>query len=153
VGHIYGRRKARRELTKFQDQVVGLECELSVVEKDRTLARYENQILREFLSQTDCERALQLLLRRFAPTPEEGFAAIVETHKNPPIVLASRGLTDQSLDRLTLDPELASKALDEQVVQLSVTDIQPTAFWTRLAGTDRSKVKQLFLLGLGTSDS
>src|SRR5207248_5414797 len=92
-----------READRHRQDVVGLETTLTTVQKDRTLTKYENQILREFMSQTECDKALGLLLRRFIPNAEQGFAAFIQFESQGPVITHNRGLSESSCARLKID--------------------------------------------------
>ncbi len=165
VGYLWGFNHSRRQERRFQEELEGLECELSLAQKDRSLARYENVILREFLTQEDSERALGLVLRRFIVNPESGFAAFYirsetregGTHRDPAnqsgtgdlALVTSRGLSQKSLAQLQIDPALRNLAYVQGYVRLETAAIQKTDFWNRLAPGDRMKVRTLFFIALG----
>jgi len=73
--HIYQLSAASLETEWCLREVEDLKGDLRHVQKDNTLSRLENSILREFVSQTEIEKALDFLIRRFVPAPEDGFGA------------------------------------------------------------------------------
>src|SRR5204863_4803276 len=76
--HLYRLARQRKEAELRRQEMAGMESALNIMHKDRALARYENQILREFVSQTECDKAMMLLLRRYVPNTDEGLGAFLQ---------------------------------------------------------------------------
>lgn len=140
---------SRRETDRYRHEVAGLETTLASVQKDRTLTKYENQILREFVSQTECDKALGLLLRRFVPNTEQGFVALLQFQSNGLAITHSRGLSEASCARLTIDESLQEQLGQCRSVFLDGAALQRSGLWASLVGKDRAKVRQFFLFGVG----
>ena len=140
---------SRREAARFRDEMTGMEATLATVQKDRTLTRYENQILREFVSQTECDKALGLLLRRFIPNTDHGFAAFIQYQADGVAVSHSRGLSEGACARLQIDEPLQERLTHCNSIVLETADLQRSAVWASLGTKERAKVTQLYLLGVG----
>jgi len=100
--HLYRLSNIKEESDRIRSEMRGLEGELHVVQKDRMLTHLENHILREFVSQTEPDRALDLLLRRFVPSKYDGFGIFLIYESGVPHVLHQRGLSASSLDSLEI---------------------------------------------------
>lgn len=152
AAHLYRLARERRAAEQRQQELVGMENALNLMQKDRTLARYENQILREFVSQTECDKAMGLLLRRFVPDTDNGFGAFLQLCEGQVLIDQSRGLSQPSCDRLNIDPALVERLRQQPTVVLEGAALQHSALYARLAKEDRGKVRQLYLLALGEPD-
>jgi diguanylate cyclase (GGDEF)-like protein len=140
--------QAIEQSAAYRQRVQGLEVELNSTQKENALSRLENTILREFVSETECSRALGLLLRRFVPDTSDGFAAYMRL--SPRVqVSQSRGLSDASCQSIELDGEILAELQACQTVALSGHPLMQTRVLASLAPADRRKVRQLFLIGVG----
>src|SRR3990172_6669305 len=109
AAYVHRRAKLRRQNELLRSQMDGLETELVDVQKDRSLARLENQILREFVSETEVNRALGLLLKRFVPNTSEGFGALVRLGTSSMLVEQYRGLEAESQAELRIDAAVLNR--------------------------------------------
>ncbi len=130
-----------------------LSTDLRSVESDRSLLRLENQILREFISQTDDNRAIDLLLRRFMPNPNGGFVALFQSINGNLRMVKSRGLNAASQNGLRLDTDSAAEMLDKLVESrieiLEDGRLFHSPMLGQLSKEDRQKVGHLFLVAIG----
>ncbi|WP_145363549.1 GGDEF domain-containing protein [Stratiformator vulcanicus] len=142
-------RLRRNELT-IKEDLAGLESELGEAKKDRSLTRLENHILREFVSQTDLAKALDVLLRRFVPRTENGYAALIEKGSNGFSCHWSRGLTSFSQARLTLTDDLFDQICTEGVEPVTRGDAAFDEFVDHLDRPDKAKAETLYFVVVGT---
>lgn len=147
--YLYRMTQSRKETDRYRHEVAGLETTLVSVQKDRTLTKYENQILREFVSQTECDKALGLLLRRFVPNTDQGFVALIQFQSEGAAITHSRGLSCASCTRLTIDEPLQEQLAQQKSVVLEGAALQRTGLWASLVGKDRAKVREFFLFAVG----
>lgn len=150
--HMYRSASARRQNERFRRKVQSLEEDLQLMQKNGTLSRLENQILREFVSQTEIDKALALLLRRFVPDSSQGLGAFVEFddagHRVDPV----RGLTQQSRDNLRIESSLRDEVSRDRIVTLEGAKLHESELLASLSATDRRKVTRLYLLGVGSQE-
>jgi diguanylate cyclase (GGDEF)-like protein len=146
---VYRNVQARRLKERFCTEMQGLEESLQLTQKDRTLTRLENQILREFVSQTELEKALAVLLRRFVPNANDGFGAIVQFDGDRFDVNHSRGLQEESIRNLRIDRDLLDEAQQNGIVVLEDARMRESKLLASLAEPDRDKVRSLFLVAIG----
>ncbi len=151
--HIHRRGVLEREQARLQSEMATLEGELGEVQRDRTLTRLENQILHEFVSETELNRVLGLLLKRFVPNPNEGFGSLVTFGSRSILVEQSRGLSDESRGKLRIDAALQQRVADARAVVLESSEIAQSGVLREIAHKDRGKVDRLFLVAIGDSDS
>ena len=144
--HTWRMSRTVRDKERHKREMRGLEHELSSVERDRSLTRLENQMLREFVAETDGERALQLLLRRYIPNSGAGFVVYVRFESRVVVVQASRGLSQGSLDSLEIDEGLLYRLQSGRSVSLDGRDLARSGLLRNLALADRNKARQLFLV-------
>lgn len=106
VYSLYRIKHTRNLTSQFQTQFNNLSLEMLQIDRDRMIHRLENQILRDVLTQTECRKAVAVLLKRFVPNTEDGFATFIrfEVHHNS--TMHARGLTQESLDSLTISDEV-----------------------------------------------
>ncbi len=148
LAHVYGLSSSRRREERHREEITGLSNELNNLQRDRQISRYENQLLRDFVAQSDSNRALALILRRFMTNTDEGFAAFLRHDDGKFVVEQARGLSQTAAPRLTLDKSIAAQVTRDFSVTLEGQELSRTDLWASLDGTDRAKAQQLFVLGL-----
>lgn len=149
VVHLSRLERARRRTEAVLRQMQGLEGELGDVQRERTLARLENQILREFVAQTETDQAIDLLLRRYVENARTGFAALVRLTDGTTSVERSRGLTDSSHANLRIDAAWIERLLAGEAVTIDGTALAACELAGHLSREDRAKVTRLHLLAAG----
>jgi len=149
VVHLYRALQNKRQTQRYERQCQQYECELSDINRDRVISQLENRILREFVSETDFDRALVVLLRNFVPLPENGFCACVKMHGEQAEVFQSRGLSEESLSTFSIDEDLQKKVSREEVVILEGSKLFDSDLLKRLSRSDRRKVETLYLIAFG----
>jgi diguanylate cyclase (GGDEF)-like protein len=150
--HFYKLSVASREASRQRIELSDLQDEFRSVQRDRTMSRLENGILREFVAQTEIKTALELMMRRFVPHTNEGFSAFLKWNpgEQPKYdVYQYRGLSEESRRDLNIDEELRQRIDRERVVVLDGSDAGFVMFWQSLSPTDRRKIRQLNLAALG----
>lgn len=113
VYSLYRFKHARSLATQFQTQVNNLSLEMIQIDRDRMVHRLENQILRDVLTQTECRKAVAVLLKRFVPNTDDGFATFIRFEANHDSTIHARGLTQESLDSLSI-PDIVRDQLRTQ---------------------------------------
>ncbi len=97
---------------------LGLEAEIRRLSRERSLARFENQLLNEIVQRDEASSAVAALLRRLVPQPSLNFAALIDVSPTSPRLIAFRGPADSTggswiipdwiLERLQVEPWLAA---------------------------------------------
>jgi diguanylate cyclase (GGDEF)-like protein len=123
-----------------------LEAEVQKAHRERTLTNFENQLLRDFLAQPDCHRAINLLLRRCIPNPEYGCAAFLHLDRRGATGVHSRGMTQETAARLGIDPELRDRLLAESCVSFEGRDWRESALYRAMSVADREKASRMHVL-------
>lgn len=103
---LYRHRRERQMTAQFREQVDHLSVEMLQLERDRMVHRLENQILREVLTQTQCQKALHVLLKRFVPNPEDAFAAFILLDSISDPITHARGLHGDSIESLVIPEDV-----------------------------------------------
>jgi hypothetical protein len=98
--------RVRSLASRYQEQVDTLSLEMLQLDRERMVHRLENQILRDVLTQSDCRKAIAILLKRFVPNSDDGFAAFVMSDIGTDPSVYARGLTTESVDALVLPDEI-----------------------------------------------
>lgn len=153
--HVHRQSQMRRDSDRLRREREGLEGELKVVEKDRMVSRLENHILREFVAETEIDKALGLLLHHFVPSSDQGFAAFVKSSddaQHPDIVTRSRGLSTTSQNSLRIDRWLRERVIKEGLVVLHGNEWRESEICKHLSRTDRDKASRLFVASVTHSD-
>src|SRR5262249_46994034 len=146
--HAYRLAGSRKQTEQFREELAGLEDELTTVQKDRTITRLENHILREFVAETECDKALGLVLRRFVTNPKDGFSAFLQYREPAFKVKQSRGLSDASADAMKVDLPLLDRLHEGKAIALEGNALAESQILASLSSVDRQKARQLFLLGV-----
>ncbi len=149
VVYLYRMGQAKRQYGQFRDELEGLESELTNVQKDRAVAVLENSILRDFVSQTELDKSLDLLLRRYVPNPREGFAVFLQRDGERFTVLRSRGLSEESELRLSADDSVCRKAAKERLHVVDGAALTDSGLVSLLSNEDRGKARQVYLVAIG----
>lgn len=137
------------EVDKIRREAEDLESELSTVNRDQSITKLENQILRDILNQTDFSRALDQLLRRFVPVPANGFAAFVELHPDKSLLRQSRGLSENSCRDFRVDDNLIQSLRSQPTLVLDHLALQRSRLFASLHPADRKKIREVVLVGIG----
>jgi diguanylate cyclase (GGDEF)-like protein len=151
--HVNRRNAMRRANAELSEQLHGVEVELGDVQKDRSIARLENQILREFVSETEINRVLGLLLKRFVPDSASGFGALVRLGAGQRLSEQWRGLSDESRASITIDASLLRRVANERALMIAGPELSGSELSLSLAPKDRGKARRLFLVAVGDSDN
>ena len=150
--HVHRQAQACRQLDSFRRERDGLEGDLQLAEKERMVSRLENHILREFVAETEIDKALGLLLKHFVPFPEGGFAAFVESGEGRDTVTRSRGLSKKSQQSLRVDPEFRARLLRERLILVEKAELRDSALFDSLSKAERDKASRVFLAAVTESD-
>ncbi len=143
------RARARRTTTQYLREVEGLSLEVLQLSRERGLQRLENQILREVLSQSDCQRAMGQLLRRIIVNSEDAFGLFMPLSPASDMPVQSRGLSAESVKTISLDHALLQKLRERGALIWSPPTHDSCPIYGQLAPVDRRKARQLFLVGVG----
>lgn len=136
------------DMERIRKEVERRESELRVLNRDQSVTRLENQILREILGQSEFSKALDHLLRRLVPKVSDGFAAFIELGPDQNTPRQSRGLCDESCQNFRVDDSLIELLRLEKTVALENLALQRSRLFASLAPEDRKKVRQIFLVGV-----
>lgn len=143
------RMRSRRSAHQYLREVEGLSIEVLQLSRERGLQRLENQILRDVLSQSDCQKAMTSLLRRFIVNPDDAFGVFVLLDPSSDLSNQSRGLSEESLKNLTLDHPTLQRIREDGAIVWSPPTFDSCSLFSSLSAADRRKARQLFLVGLG----
>jgi diguanylate cyclase (GGDEF)-like protein len=115
------------------------------LERDRFLVRIENQILREFATSSDVQKACRSLLKYFAPNPSRHFAAWLRLEESRLVIDESRGLSKISRgDWQLLSSDLAIPG-GEEYLCLKGRELRQSDLWLRLSPEDRRKTEEVYV--------
>ena len=160
LANLYRIRRVRREMAgvkaereQVRCELEGITDELQDIKRDRTVTRFEAQVLREFVSQQDGDKALRLFLRRFVPNPAEGFAAFLRHDGGRLYVAQSHGMVEGGTTMLAIDKRLLPPVLRGEAVSLNQHEFRYSGLWESLSPADRRRVQRLHLIGTGSTDS
>ena len=150
--HVHRMNKARQESNRVKGQLQNLEVEFADVTRDRLLTRLENHILRDFVSQSEIEQAIDVLLRRFVVDQRKGFGVFFRNKPTGIEILASRGLSQQSQKSLTIDDEFLEQIQHGNgLLTLEDAELFHSDLLASLSSNDRQKVRELFLVRMGST--
>src|SRR5258708_39392692 len=139
--------REQKELISYElDQI---SIELAELKRDRTASRFESQVLRDFVAQTDCDKAMRTFLKRFVPNPDEGFAAFLRHDQGRLAISQSHGLFDSSAAVLDLESGLLSRLVRGETVSLSRQGMRASRIWGSHSPRDRNKYGQIHTFGIG----
>ena len=149
--YLHRMSNARKQSEQYRREAQELKMNLRVAQQDQLLTRLENELLREFVSQRNIQKALDVLLRRFLPDPNAGFCLFIQLRAWAAVIKQTRGLSAQSRRNFRIDDELLKRLESDRVIALDVEDA--TLFQSRLFASlspvDRQKFRKLFLIAVG----
>lgn len=125
------------------------EDQLADSRREHALTKLENQVLREFVSQTRPEQAIDLVLRRFVPKPEGGFAALIERADAGTTCEFSRGLSEESLASLRISDAELRVVQQARMLTLDGLDVDDSSVVASLSPRDAAKAERLHLIAIG----
>lgn len=143
------RTKTVKSTQRFERDVEGLSLEVLQLSRERGLQRLENQILREVLTQSDCQKAIGHLLRRYIINPEDSFGIFMPLDPASDMPYQSRGLSDESIKNLSLDHGIIQKLQEHPAVIYETPTITSCPMYGMLALQDRRKSRHIFVIGVG----
>lgn len=143
--------EAKKRHDHVQRELTGITTELSDVRRHQAMTRFEVQALREFVSQDDGDKAIRVFLRRFVPNASEGFAAFLRHDEGRLVVSQSQGLLDRALAAIELEPEMFSRLMRGETLSLDRQKARQSRLWESLSASDREKIEDLFLFGIGAA--
>ena len=88
---------------------LGLEAEVRRLSRERSLVRFENQLLNEIVQRDAASASAEALLRRLVPQPSLNFAALIDVSQTPSKVIALRGLPDSTGESLAVPPQIIER--------------------------------------------
>ncbi len=139
----------QHEVNRYRSEAEDLETELKTLNRDQTVTKLENQILRDILSQADFSKALDQLLRRMVPNPADNFAVLLELGPEQILPRQSRGLSEESSRLLRLDDSLVDLLRVQKTVTLEHLALQRSRIFACLSPADRKKARQVHIIGVG----
>ena len=137
---------------KFKKDVEGLSQELLQLSRERGLQRLENQILREVLTYSDCQKAIGHLLRRFIVNPDDSFGLFMPLDPASEMPHQSRGLSEESIANLKLEHAVIQQLREHGAVVWETPTIANCPLYCMLAPADRRKARRLYVIGIGDTN-
>jgi len=158
--HLYRLNRIRREVDEARRQrdearrkLMGVTNELDDVKRERTVNRFEAHAVREFVAQEYDEKAVRSFIRGFIPNPDEGFAAFYLRREDGQLpVSQSHGLAIWPAATLDPENEFIPRLARGGMMTLSRQEARRTRLWKALSPSDRRKIQQLHLFGVGSTD-
>jgi len=145
--------KQRNKIDDYDKHLKWLESELTVIKRDRSIARMEIEILSEFVAQAEFDKALSNILRHYVPDSRKELCAVLEVQDGGHRVVQSKGLDPESLAALTIDPQLIDRVLNSSTVTLTGSDLHDSLLLRKLSAADRGKVRELYVVPIRGGDN
>jgi len=137
--------RLRKKMAGDARKLMGLQNEVSSLQKDRAQIRFEHQIFEEFIAQSNFDEAMKLLLKRFIPRPERGFGAWLEKRDDVFIWSHFRGLSSQELLSIPLSKDWFREFDHREFQILDETDVKHSFLFNYIPSSDRRRLKQLYI--------
>ena len=139
-----------RRLTETHEPIrerLGLEAEVRRLSRERSLARFENQLLNEIVQRDDGFSAAEALLRRLVPQPSLSFAALIDVSQTPSRLIASRGLPDSRGEALAL-PDRIPERLRVEPWLVARDEADGSNVFTNLPASVRRRADNVWFIGI-----
>ena len=115
--------------------------------RERSLARFENQLLNEIVQRDDAFSAAEALLRRLVPQPSLSFAALIDVSQTPSRLIASRGLPDSRGEALAL-PDRIPERLRVEPWLVARDEADGSNVFTNLPASVRRRADNVWFIGI-----
>ncbi len=138
----------RNENEQYQRNISAFEDELNDVQSDRAMTLIENHILREFVTQTEFDQAIELLLKRYVPSIREGFGIYLDQIDGQFVVRDSRGITKDTKAVYEFEKRLLQKVRSENVVILKGQELRESKIYACIHEQDKPRVQKLCLMAV-----
>lgn len=142
----------RKESEQFKRDIHEVEVELNDVQSDRAITLIENHILREFVSQSEFDQAIELLLKRYVPSLREGFGIYFNLVDGQLIRRESRGVSKNVETVYEIDQRMLKELRHENVLILRGKKLYDSKIYNSIHQQDRSKVQKLCLMAVRDKD-
>jgi len=142
----------RKENEQYQRNISEVEEELNDVQSDRAITLIENHILREFVSQSEFDQAIELLLKRYVPSLREGFGLYLNLVDGQFILRESRGITKNSQGIYEIDDRVLKQLRNENILILRGEKLRESKIYACLHEQDKPRVQKLCLMAVYDKD-
>jgi diguanylate cyclase (GGDEF)-like protein len=142
----------RKENEQYQRNISEVEEELNDVQSDRAITLIENHILREFVSQSEFDQAIELLLKRYVPSLRDGFGLYLNLVDGQFILRESRGITKNSQGIYEIDDRVLKQLRNENILILRGEKLRESKIYTCLHEQDKPRVQKLCLMAVYDKD-
>ena len=142
---VLQRRRIQIEQRKYADELRLLKRRSKRLRKGNAGLKYENRLLRLFLSNSTARRIARVVLRHVVPKPRDGFAFVIQWIGDEQHLIFSRGLGEKSKCRIHIPGVLMERLMEEHCLQLENRSLHETGIPELLSPRDRSKVDRLFV--------
>ena len=150
VVYLHRTRANQNETTSAFHEI---RTELDNIQRDHRITRLENRLLREFMSETDVDRAIRVLLNNLIPNTDRGFAATLEISGKEISVGQSRGLSREARKALAVDPAILERASSGEPFVLEGREFRTSRLAASLTTADRRHIHRLFIMGIQSADA
>lgn len=138
----------RSENEQYQRNISEVEEELNDVQSDRAITLIENHILREFVSQSEFDQAIELLLKRYVPSLREGFGLYLNLVDGQFILRESRGITKNVQGFYDIDDRILRQLRNENVLILRGKKLRESKIYACIHDDDKPRVQKLCLMAV-----
>ncbi|QDT43805.1 Phytochrome-like protein cph2 [Gimesia alba] len=138
----------RKENEEFQRNISAVEEELNDVQSDRAMTLIENHILREFVTQSEFDQTIELLLKRYVPSLREGFGLYLNQIDGEFKLREARGITKNTKAVYDVDREILHQLCSENVLILRGKKLRESQIYACFHEQDRARVQKLCLMAV-----
>jgi len=138
----------RKESEQIQRNIYEVEEELNDVQSDRAITLIENHILREFVSQSEFDQAIELLLKRYVPSIREGFGIYFNLVDRQLILRESRGITNDVQNAYEIDQRILKELQKENILILRGQKLHDSKIYDSIHEQDKARVQKLCLMAV-----
>ncbi|WP_298864093.1 sensor domain-containing diguanylate cyclase [uncultured Gimesia sp.] len=138
----------RKESEQIQRNIHEVEEELNDVQSDRAITLIENHILREFVSQSEFDQAIELLLKRYVPSLRDGFGIYFNLVDRQLILRESRGITNDVQNAFEIDQRILKELQKENILILRGQKLHDSKIYDCIHEQDKSRVQKLCLMAV-----
>ncbi|QDT92320.1 sensor domain-containing diguanylate cyclase [Gimesia algae] len=138
----------REENEQFQRNLSEFEEELHDIQSDRAMTLIENHILREFVSQSDFDQAIELLLKRYVPSLRDGFGLYLNHIDGEFKLRESRGLSRNTKAIYDIDRSILKQLRNQNVLVLRGEKLRESNVYDCFHDQDKARIQKLCLMAV-----
>lgn len=141
----------RLRMSNMRGELSSLEAELNAMQNASSTSRIENDLLRQLLTESDPEQALQQLFQHLVRSDTASWALYVDLDPTAR-VRAQRGLKGALVGEIQPDAGMLRRITEHEFSQLCGPSLLDCAWLRQLSSADRDALHTVYVIRVGTAE-